>query len=74
MDGREFRRLFDEGALDAYFDEVVMYYNVIDQHWYIYKKGAGDDHWYGDSNNKEETYRIFEQACSDLKKAHGEGV
>ena len=69
MSIKDFREAFRNGELDQLFTEVVMYYNVEDDSYYVYKKGEDDEHYYADAKNRDMALEIFESACEDLEKA-----
>ena len=82
MNIKEFREALNKGELDHIFTEVVMYYNLEDDRYYIYKKGRGEEHYY--ANRGEEHYyadakdhhmalMLFDGVCEELKKAREEG-
>ena len=72
MNIKEFREALNKGELDHIFTEVVMYYNLEDDRYYIYKKGRGEEHYYADAKDHHMALMLFDGVCEELKKAREE--
>jgi len=67
--GKDFIKAFKEGKFDGKFNEVILVYNVVDDRYYIYKKGEGEEYYYADTENPFLASQLFVCAREELEEA-----